>query len=614
MRQTSKVESIDSCYEFESASHSGLVLSGLDRLREQSLLFDVVLIVEGQKFPAHRCVLAACSEYFRAMFTDAMRERQQDEIWLNGVSAEGLHILLDYAYTGRLTVNIITIQAVLSAASHLAIEPVVGACAKYLLDQIDLDSVVDILLLAETYCLPMLRKHAYVYAAKHLAIIAGTMEFSRISEKQLCHILSGDYPVGCSEVDVLHSVLSWLSLDTPPCACTPVDTVLSLVRLPDIPSVDLCQTVSSALLKSAEQHYPGVGGFISNSSSGTSSSFICSSSLGVLNSRGLDSAIVVVGGFHSEGVTNAVTYLPRGSDRWRSLTDVPHIEQSGFGLAVLNNMLYVVGGWFTHSMQEMPHPFGFRFCPISENWTCIAPMRQDRAGFYLGAVKGQLYAIGGPPDANAENKLCESYDPASDSWRDVASMPGCREQQAGCCHGDNIYICGGLDEWSNDVTTSFISYNINRDAWTALPDMTQGRADHCMSCAGDRLFVAGGWQEDLAAFHRILLRTIDVFDLVSSQWQTLTNSSTPRYLASLTIADEVLYFIGGFEQEVNENGFNRGTRKIERYDLKTDSWLSEQAYPHEIWEHASAALYVPTCRLEEEDELGAPDKTKHSSG
>ena len=41
----------------------------------------------------------------RAMFTDAMLEKHQDVICLNGVSAIGVGLLIEYAYTSRLDLD-----------------------------------------------------------------------------------------------------------------------------------------------------------------------------------------------------------------------------------------------------------------------------------------------------------------------------------------------------------------------------------------------------------------------------------------------------------------------------------------------------------------------------
>ena len=51
------------------------------------------------------------------------------------------------------------------------------------------------------------------------------------------------------------------------------------------------------------------------------------------------------------GVTNEVTYYLPSVGRWKRLTTIPHVEQCNFGIAVLHNQLYVVGGFFNQYLQ-----------------------------------------------------------------------------------------------------------------------------------------------------------------------------------------------------------------------------------------------------------------------
>ncbi|GLH13655.1 BTB/POZ domain-containing protein 9 [Gryllus bimaculatus] len=64
---------------------------------------DVVLTVEGQRFHGHRVILAARSEYFRAMLYGGLRESQQAEIELKGTSLQAFRGLLKYIYTGHMS-------------------------------------------------------------------------------------------------------------------------------------------------------------------------------------------------------------------------------------------------------------------------------------------------------------------------------------------------------------------------------------------------------------------------------------------------------------------------------------------------------------------------------
>ena len=50
---------------------------------------------------AHRVILSATSDYFRAMFNNSVKEAKDKEIVLHEVDTEALQTLITYMYTGK---------------------------------------------------------------------------------------------------------------------------------------------------------------------------------------------------------------------------------------------------------------------------------------------------------------------------------------------------------------------------------------------------------------------------------------------------------------------------------------------------------------------------------
>ncbi|XP_006017575.2 zinc finger and BTB domain-containing protein 7A isoform X1 [Alligator sinensis] len=112
--------------------HSSDILSSLNEQRNNGLLCDVVILVDGQEFPTHRSVLAACSQYFKKLFTSGLVVDQQNLYEIDFVSVDALSALLEFAYTATLTVSTSNVNDILNAAKLLEIQAVSDVCTDLL--------------------------------------------------------------------------------------------------------------------------------------------------------------------------------------------------------------------------------------------------------------------------------------------------------------------------------------------------------------------------------------------------------------------------------------------------------------------------------------------------
>src|SRR5690348_16345967 len=70
-------------------------------LRDFEHLSDITFSVEDKTFHLHRTVLAARSEWFRAMLSGEWKEKTSSEISFSSVTSDVFGCVMEYLYTGR---------------------------------------------------------------------------------------------------------------------------------------------------------------------------------------------------------------------------------------------------------------------------------------------------------------------------------------------------------------------------------------------------------------------------------------------------------------------------------------------------------------------------------
>ncbi|XP_061700472.1 zinc finger and BTB domain-containing protein 24 [Syngnathoides biaculeatus] len=106
-----------------SSSHKTSILTKLARLRKCDVLCDVTLLAEGERFRAHKALLAASSDYFSQLFT----ADGADTYRLDGVAAAVCGKALEFIYSARVCVEEGAGEELLAAARLLQVDDLVGA-------------------------------------------------------------------------------------------------------------------------------------------------------------------------------------------------------------------------------------------------------------------------------------------------------------------------------------------------------------------------------------------------------------------------------------------------------------------------------------------------------
>jgi N-acetylneuraminic acid mutarotase len=217
----------------------------------------------------------------------------------------------------------------------------------------------------------------------------------------------------------------------------------------------------------------------------------------------------LVGGFkgnHPAPVTDEVWEYDVPSDRWYRGPTLPE-PRGGGALVRLGRRLHYFGG-FSVDRHSTPGDHWVLELDGGTAWTPAAPLPAPRGQLAGAAVAGRIYAIGGQfgHDRPTEDvDLVHRYDPGTDSWEPIASLPFRRShfEPGTFVANGRIVIVGGrsarqgpggrlIGAFDRQTVDEVTAYDTDHNVWVALPPLPEGMLAPGAALLGEHLVVANG--------------------------------------------------------------------------------------------------------------------------
>jgi N-acetylneuraminic acid mutarotase len=215
----------------------------------------------------------------------------------------------------------------------------------------------------------------------------------------------------------------------------------------------------------------------------------------------LDDKFYVVGGFFGgfaqrEPAQSLWAYDP-ATDEWARRASLPTARGS-LAAVDLDGLLYAIGG-----ERRVPDggPADYEsvadvaaYDPRTDRWTVLPPLGHARNHLSVAAIGGRIYAVGGRDASGWVLPYLEEYDPATRTWRERAPLPTGRSGHATAALNGRLYVFGGEGNPANPrgVFAEVEAYDPATDTWALVDTMPTPRHGFSAVAVGNRIYLPGG--------------------------------------------------------------------------------------------------------------------------
>jgi hypothetical protein len=189
------------------------------------------------------------------------------------------------------------------------------------------------------------------------------------------------------------------------------------------------------------------------------------------------------------GLTNDWYRFDGSTDQWSVIAPLPATPRHFCSAFVFNYPEDAYGYLFGGLDINGPLNELWRYDPATDSWTQMASFPGEPR-YSAVAFNGGFIATGLFTDGSATSELWQ-YVPATDTWHQRASIPGAPRQ--GACGGNwfGTMVIGGADADLNALTDCW-SYNALTDTWSACASLPQGRYGANCGFASYNFIIIGG--------------------------------------------------------------------------------------------------------------------------
>lgn len=265
-------------------------------------------------------------------------------------------------------------------------------------------------------------------------------------------------------------------------------------------------------------------------------------------------ALAIVGPLVTPGIADGAS--------WSTLAPLATARQE-VAVAELGGLVYVIGGFDgTGTVRSTVE----RYDPATDSWMTVASLPVVIHHATATAANGKLYVIGGWSDffATALADVYE-YDPGTDSWIAKTDMPTARGSPAAAEVGGMIYVVGG---WNAGVVDDFAAYDPVTDSWTVLTAMPMARNHLGGAGVGGKFYAVGG-RTDLGAGTGNVA-TVELYDPVAASWSGGASLPRPRGGLAVAVTSGLIFALGGEGNDEEPSGV---FPDVDAYDPSADAWV-----------------------------------------